>query len=127
MGYPQDRAFAMTADRECELRENIDAGRFLLHTCRGMKGYSGAPILVNAGGGKMQVAGIQIASLESNGTQKMIAVPAQAILRQDARLHRRACGGRGRGAGSAGRRRLLSGGEAHRRPVGGNHPGPAGA
>jgi protease YdgD len=84
VGYPQDRAFAMTADRECELRENIDAGRFLSHTCRGMKGYSGAPILVNADG-EMQVAGIQIASLESNGTQKMIAVPAQTILRQDGR------------------------------------------
>lgn len=82
VGYPQDRAFAMTADRECELGENIDAGRFLSHTCRGMKGYSGAPILVNAGG-EMQVAGIQIASLESNGAQKMIAVPARAILRQD--------------------------------------------
>jgi protease YdgD len=82
VGYPQDRAFAMTADRECELGTNIDAGRFLSHTCRGMKGYSGAPILVNAGG-EMQVAGIQIASLDSNGTQKMIAVPAQTILRQD--------------------------------------------
>jgi protease YdgD len=82
VGYPQDRAFAMTADRECALGENIDAGRLLSHTCRGMKGYSGAPILVNADG-KVQVAGIQIASLESNGTQKMIAVPAQAILRQD--------------------------------------------
>jgi protease YdgD len=82
VGYPQDRAFAMTADRECELGANVDAGRFLSHTCRGMKGYSGAPILVNAGG-EMQVAGIQIASLERNGTQKMIAVPAQTILRQD--------------------------------------------
>jgi protease YdgD len=83
VGYPQDRAFAMTADRECELRENIDAGRFFTHTCRGMKGYSGAPILVSDGGGEMQVAGIQIATRESDGTQKMIAVPAQAILRQD--------------------------------------------
>jgi protease YdgD len=82
-GYPQDRAFAMTADRECELRENIEAGRFLLHTCRGMKGYSGAPILVSAGGSKMQVAGIQIATLDTRGVSKMIAVPAQAILRQD--------------------------------------------
>ena len=60
-GYPQDRAFAMTADRDCELREKIGAGRLLLHTCRGIKGYSGAPILVSAGGGEMQVAGIQIA------------------------------------------------------------------
>src|SRR6476619_1610112 len=27
VGYPQDRAFAMTADCDCELREKIDAGR----------------------------------------------------------------------------------------------------
>ena len=39
VGYPQDRAFAMTADRDCELREKIDAGRLFLHTCRGIKGY----------------------------------------------------------------------------------------
>ena len=61
VGYPQDRAFAMTADRDCELREKIDAGRLMLHTCRGINGYSGAPILVSAGGGEMQIAGIQIA------------------------------------------------------------------
>jgi protease YdgD len=71
VGYPQDRAFAMTADRDCELREKIDAGRLLLHTCRGTRGYSGAPILIGTNGRDVEVAGIQIAS--------MIAVPAQAI------------------------------------------------
>jgi protease YdgD len=80
-GYPQDRAFAMTADRDCELRGKVADGRFLLHSCRGIKGYSGAPILVSAGGTEMQIAGIQIASLRSDGTEKMIAVPAQAIQR----------------------------------------------
>ena len=70
VGYPQDRAFAMTADRDCELREKIGAGRLLLHTCRGIKGYSGAPILVSAGGGEMQVAGIQIAIMQGDGTDK---------------------------------------------------------
>ena len=83
VGYPKDRAFAMTADRDCELREKIDAGRLLLHTCRGVKGTSGAPILVSAGGGEMQIAGIQIATLQSDGTTKMIAVPAHAIRRHD--------------------------------------------
>jgi protease YdgD len=82
VGYPQDRAVAMTADRDCELREKIDAGRLFLHTCRGIKGYSGAPILVSAGGGEMQIAGIQIATFQSDGTTKMIAVPAHAIWRQ---------------------------------------------
>jgi protease YdgD len=83
VGYPQDRALAMTADRDCELREKIGDGGLLLHTCRGIKGYSGAPILVSAGGDKMQIAGIQIASMQSNGTQKMIAVPVQAVWHQD--------------------------------------------
>jgi protease YdgD len=83
VGYPQDRAFAMTADRDCELRENIGAGRLFLHTCRAIKGTSGAPILVSAGGDEMQIAGIQIATLQSDGTEKMIAVPARAIWQQD--------------------------------------------
>lgn len=62
-GYAQDRAFAMIADRDCELRDNTEPGRFLLHTCLSTKGYSGARILVRAGGREMQVAGIQIASI----------------------------------------------------------------
>jgi protease YdgD len=78
-GYPRDRAFAMTADRNCEVREKIGGGRVLLHTCRGISGYSGAPILVSAGGREMQVAGIQIAAVRGDGSDKMIAVPAQAI------------------------------------------------
>ena len=82
-GYRQERAFAMTADRDCELRENIAAGRLLVHTCRSSKGYSGAPILVSAGGSEMQVAGIQIASIRGDGIEEMIAVPAQAIWRQN--------------------------------------------
>ena len=69
VGYPQDRAFAMTADRDCELREKIAAGRLMLHTCRGIKGYSGAPILVGAGGSEMQIAGIQIA-MPRHGTKR---------------------------------------------------------
>ena len=83
VGYPQERAFAMSADRDCELRDKISAGRLLLHTCRSTFGYSGGPILVGTGGREMEVAGIQIASMQSNGTEKMIAVPAQAIGRQD--------------------------------------------
>ena len=103
VGYPQDRAFAMTADRDCELREKIDAGRLFLHTCRGIKGTSGAPILVSAGGGEMQIAGIQIATLQSDGATKMIAVPAAGDLasgqRRNSRIVARcvaaaaACGG----------------------------------
>jgi protease YdgD len=79
VGYPQDRALAMTADRDCEMRGKIDSGRLFSHTCRGIKGYSGAPILVNADGNEMQIAGIQIAILRGAGAETMIAVPAQAI------------------------------------------------
>jgi protease YdgD len=78
-GYPQDRAHAMTADLDCELGGPSDGGRLFHHTCRGVKGYSGAPILVGAGGNEVRVAGIQIASRNSGGTVRMIAVPAQAI------------------------------------------------
>jgi protease YdgD len=83
-GYPQDRAFAMTADSNCELREEIDDGRLFLHTCRGVGGYSGAPILVSAGGNEVQIAGIQIAKFRSAGneSEKMLAVTALAIRHQ---------------------------------------------
>jgi protease YdgD len=79
VGYPRERAFAMSADRDCELRDKISAGRLLLHTCRSTFGYSGGPILVGTGGREMEVAGIQIASMQSNGTEKMIAIPSQTI------------------------------------------------
>ena len=78
-GYPQDRAHALTADRNCELREAIDGGRLFLHTCRGISGYSGAPILVSGGGHDVEIAGIQIASIRRDGLEQMIAVPAQSI------------------------------------------------
>jgi protease YdgD len=82
-GYPQDRAFALTADRDCELRETIAGGRLMLHTCRGVHGTSGAPILVGEDGADMQIAAIQIATFRSDGVQKMLAIPAEAIRRPD--------------------------------------------
>ena len=79
-GYPQDRAFALTADRDCELREKVGGGRLMLHTCRGVHGTSGAPILVGDSDAELQIAGIQIASFRSDGVDRMVAVPAEAIL-----------------------------------------------
>jgi len=79
-GYPRDRAFAMSADRNCELQEDVSA--LLLHTCLSTKGYSGGPILVSVGDGEMQIAGIQIASLRTRSTEIMIAIPAEAIWSQ---------------------------------------------
>jgi protease YdgD len=89
VGYPQDRAFAMTADRDCELHEKLGAGRLLLHSCRNALGYSGAPILVGTGGREMEVAGIHIASMPSDGIEQMIAVSAQSIWSRNWDAHRR--------------------------------------
>ena len=83
VGYPQDRAHAPTADSDCELRHNLSAGRLILHTCRGVNGYSGAPILVRTAADELQIAGIQIARIENGGTPLMLAVPAPAIARAD--------------------------------------------
>ena len=83
VGYPQDRAFAMTADRDCELREKLNAPRLLLHSCRSTFGYSGAPILVGTGGREVEVAGIHIATMRGDGMEKMVAVSAQSILSQN--------------------------------------------
>ena len=78
-GYPQDRAYAMTADRDCELRGLANAGQLLLHTCRGIHGYSGAPLLVAAGDHEYEIAGMHVATLRRDGATTMIAVPAQRI------------------------------------------------
>jgi protease YdgD len=76
-GYPQDRAHMMTADRDCEVGER-GRGRLVFHTCRGMRGYSGAPILVSAGN-TVQVAGIHVAASGRDAARKMIAVSAQVV------------------------------------------------
>jgi protease YdgD len=78
-GYPKDRAHALTADGDCELREKVGGGRLVLHTCRGVSGTSGAPILVGEAGKDMQIAGIQIATFRDGGVNRMLAVPAEAI------------------------------------------------
>jgi protease YdgD len=81
-GYPQDRAHLMTADRNCELGGSDGAGK-LFHTCRGVRGYSGAPILVSMPGNEIQIAGIHVAMTQGDGPPKMIAVPAQSISREE--------------------------------------------
>jgi protease YdgD len=85
-GYSQDRAQALTADRDCELRDRIDQGRLMLHTCRSAHGVSGAPILVRNAAGGMMIAGIQIATLGSDAAVKMIAIPSQQVARRPGTL-----------------------------------------
>ena len=51
----------------------------MLHTCRGMRGYSGAPILVSGADDEIRIVGIHVAMSPNNGAPRMFAVPAQAI------------------------------------------------
>ena len=54
----------------------------MIHTCRGVHGTSGGPILVGEAGKDMQIAGIQIATFRDGGVMnKMLAVPAEMIRR----------------------------------------------
>ena len=57
----------------------------MLHTCRGMRGYSGAPILVSGADDEIEIAGIHVAMSRNNGSPRMFAVPAQAIAFEPAR------------------------------------------
>ena len=83
VGYPQDRAHAPTADSDCELRHNLSGGRLILHTCRGVNGYSGAPILVRTAADELQIAGIQVARIDNGETPLMLAVPAPSVAQAD--------------------------------------------
>ena len=42
----------------------------MLHTCRGMRGYSGAPILVSGADDEIQIAGIHVAMSPNNGAPR---------------------------------------------------------
>ena len=55
----------MTADSDCHL--GGDAGNLLFHTCRGVRGYSSAPILVISPDNEVRIAGIHIAMTRRNG------------------------------------------------------------
>jgi protease YdgD len=80
-GYGQDRAHVMTADRHCELRERGQGG-WLYHTCRGVKGYSGAPILVSTAEDEFSIAGIHVAMMGRKDALRNIAVEAEVIVRE---------------------------------------------
>ena len=83
VGYPQDRAFAMTADRDCELREKIDAGRLFLHTCRASRALPARRSWSARAAARCRSPASRSPRLQIDGATKMIAVPAQAIWRQD--------------------------------------------
>lgn len=81
-GYPQDRAHVLTADRNCELQDQVDDGRLLIHNCRGIHGYSGAPLVADIGEGQFMIIGIHVATVRRQGSEIMIAIPAQTILQR---------------------------------------------
>ena len=121
VGYPQERAFAMSADRDCELGDKISAGRLLLHTCRSTFGYSGGPILVSTGGREMEVAGIQIAAMQERWHGKDDCGAGAGDRTSGSRgNHRDAAGGRG--FGQRDRRRLRCGFERRNHRVPGDNP-----
>ena len=63
-GYQQDHPVILMADTQCHIDGRfVDAtGRLLLrHTCAGTRGVSGAPLLIDCGGG-WHVAAIEVAS-----------------------------------------------------------------
>lgn len=81
VGYPQDRAHMMTADRNCKISRQNGKNGLLWHTCRGAPGYSGAPILVGEGR-DLAIAGIHIASV-GRGDIGMLAISAHTIAPRD--------------------------------------------
>ena len=76
-GYPQDRAHLMTADRDCQVLGAAAGGKVLVHDCRGVRGYSGAPLI--GADGAASILGIHVATSQSQGTPRMLAIPASGI------------------------------------------------
>ena len=79
-GYPQDRAFAMTADRDCELRRKNR--RRAASACTPAAASTAIPARRSwsARGGKRDANRRHPdRAFQSGGTEKMLAVPAQAI------------------------------------------------
>jgi protease YdgD len=58
-GYSQDRPFVITVDRDCRILQNI--GALLIHNCRSVPGYSGAPLIESgSGSSSMEIIGVNI-------------------------------------------------------------------
>ena len=83
VGYPQDRAFAMTADRDCELREKINAGRLFCTPAGASRAIRARRSWSARAAARCRSPASRLPRCKATARTKMIAVPAQAIWRQD--------------------------------------------
>jgi protease YdgD len=79
-GFPQDRAYMITADTDCRI---LGAMRGLLvHDCRANRGDSGAPLLSGEADRPVEILGLSVAGARRGGVPVTIAVPAARIARE---------------------------------------------
>jgi protease YdgD len=79
-GYGRDRAFMMTVDGRCRVRE-VMGQRLLLNDCRTVHGYSGSPLLQRRTD-CLEVVGVNVAISTVDGAPMTLSVPAVAIVRE---------------------------------------------
>jgi protease YdgD len=79
-GYGKDRAFMMTVDGRCRVRQVMGQG-LLLNDCRTVHGYSGSPLLQLLSD-RLEVVGVNVAISTVDGAPMTLSVPAVAIVRE---------------------------------------------
>jgi protease YdgD len=83
VGFSLDRLYSMTSDQNCKIIGSLNDGKLLAHNCRGVFGYSGAPLLFFNADNTVNVVAIHIASTDqTRGNQRIIAIPASVILNE---------------------------------------------
>jgi len=81
-GYGKDRAYMMTVDSRCRVREVVVHG-LLLNDCRAVHGYSGSPLLQPVvGTDRFEVVGLNVAISTAGGAPMTFSVPAVTIARE---------------------------------------------
>jgi len=82
-GYGRDRAFMMTVDSRCRVRQVVGQGVVLLSDCRTVHGYSGGPLLAPLPGtDRLEVVGVNVAISTVDGVPVTVSVPAATIVRE---------------------------------------------
>jgi protease YdgD len=79
-GYGKDRAFMMTVDGRCRVRQVL-AQSLLLNDCRTVHGYSGSPLLQRLSE-RLEVVGVNVAISTVEGAPMTLSVAAVAIVRE---------------------------------------------
>jgi protease YdgD len=81
-GYGKDRAFMMTVDSRCRVRQVVVHG-LLLSDCRAVHGYSGGPLLQPlTGTDHLEVVGVNVAISTVDSATMTLSVPAVTIVRE---------------------------------------------